>query len=117
MGFHRQARGCSHVISDTQATAQSLVGVAAQGVEERGAYLLIGVLLAVHRPISSDQQSAPSVQVSGHSSSRVADGCYIVRAAYVPTAVIPPVPMLQGALYEGVVVDHGCRVVAFIVGV
>lgn len=80
-------------------------------------YLLVRVLLTVHRAISSNQQSTAGVQIPGHGTSRMADGSHIVGAANVPTAVVPPVPVLQGALYQGIIINHGCRIVAFIVGV
>ena len=80
-------------------------------------HLLVGVLLAVHRAISSDQQSSTGVQIPGHCTSCLADGSHIVRPANVPTAVVPPVPVLQGGLYQGIVINHGCRVIAFIVRV
>lgn len=80
-------------------------------------YLLIRVLLTIHRAIGSDQQGTTGVQIPGHGTSRLADGSHIARAANVPTAVIPPVPVLQGALYQGIIIDHGCRVVAFVVRV
>ena len=81
------------------------------------AYLLVWVLLAINRAISGDKHGPTSMQVPCHGSSRLADGSHVFRAPDVATAVIAPVPVLEGSLDEGIIIYHGSKVIALVVGV
>ncbi len=80
-------------------------------------YLFIGILLTVNGTISSHQHGSTCAQIFCHSIGRSTDSSHVFRPANIAASIMAPVPVLQGGLDEGIIIYHGCRVVAFIVGV
>ena len=97
--------------------AASISSISCTAWSKQLSYLFIGILLTVNGPISSHQHGSACAQVFCHSTSRSTDSSHVLRPANVTTSIVAPVPVLQGGLDEGIIIYHGCRVVAFIVGV